>query len=313
MSEQGHYPQRKSFDFHRKTMKDNQLDKSFGIVGALSSVEEHYLHTVGVAGSSPAARTIAPGLTSRDLHGQKMTFRQHAAGAPFGATLLLGLSATCWGQKAIVWVNNYEANTPVYYLKERGPEPSGPVYVELLGGPVGGNLKPVTCDGGIEIKINDWWEFRDVGGGYGGFFDAGLGVVQSVPPGGQADFQLLAWEGSDGFDQATNWGKSEVWTQDVGEWTPGSPPGLTQLLIPNSITVVPHTAPTLLVAKSATAGGVVFSWTVGSESTQLCSVASLGAEATVTVVGSDTGRQAGETVTLAISATKTQEFFFLRR
>jgi hypothetical protein len=27
-------------------------------VGALSSVVEHYLHTVGVAGSSPAARTI---------------------------------------------------------------------------------------------------------------------------------------------------------------------------------------------------------------------------------------------------------------
>jgi hypothetical protein len=27
-------------------------------VGALSSVVEHYLHTVGVAGSKPAARTI---------------------------------------------------------------------------------------------------------------------------------------------------------------------------------------------------------------------------------------------------------------
>src|SRR5665213_3986499 len=33
-------------------------DSSFGC--ALSSVVEHYLHTVGVAGSKPAARTIPP-------------------------------------------------------------------------------------------------------------------------------------------------------------------------------------------------------------------------------------------------------------
>jgi hypothetical protein len=58
--EQGHCSPRESFDFHRKTMNDKQLDKPFGIECALSSVEEHYLHTVGVAGSSPAARTIPP-------------------------------------------------------------------------------------------------------------------------------------------------------------------------------------------------------------------------------------------------------------
>ena len=29
-------------------------------LGALSSVVEHYLHTVGVAGSKPAARTTSP-------------------------------------------------------------------------------------------------------------------------------------------------------------------------------------------------------------------------------------------------------------
>jgi hypothetical protein len=32
--------------------------------GALSSVEEHFLHTEGVAGSSPAARTIVPALAA---------------------------------------------------------------------------------------------------------------------------------------------------------------------------------------------------------------------------------------------------------
>jgi hypothetical protein len=34
---------------------------------ALSSVVEHYLHTVGVAGSKPAARTIFPWFSSKDF------------------------------------------------------------------------------------------------------------------------------------------------------------------------------------------------------------------------------------------------------
>ena len=39
-------------------MKMNDLSKVFADASALSSVVEHYLHTVGVAGSTPAARTI---------------------------------------------------------------------------------------------------------------------------------------------------------------------------------------------------------------------------------------------------------------
>jgi len=58
MSERGHYPSRESLDFHRKTMNYKQLNKSFGIKCAVSSVEEHYLDTVGVTGSSPVSRTI---------------------------------------------------------------------------------------------------------------------------------------------------------------------------------------------------------------------------------------------------------------
>lgn len=42
-------------------MKMNDLSKVFADAGALSSVVEHYLHTVGVAGSKPAARTIFAG------------------------------------------------------------------------------------------------------------------------------------------------------------------------------------------------------------------------------------------------------------
>ena len=39
-------------------MKANVTDGSFSQDCALSSVVEHYLHTVGVAGSKPAVRTI---------------------------------------------------------------------------------------------------------------------------------------------------------------------------------------------------------------------------------------------------------------
>jgi hypothetical protein len=53
-----HSRQRKSFDFLRKTVRPRNSAPSAGVVGALSSVEEHFLHTEGVAGSSPAARTI---------------------------------------------------------------------------------------------------------------------------------------------------------------------------------------------------------------------------------------------------------------
>ncbi len=42
----------------RKTMKNKHFQASFKSGSALSSVEEHFLHTEGVAGSSPAARTI---------------------------------------------------------------------------------------------------------------------------------------------------------------------------------------------------------------------------------------------------------------
>ena len=42
----------------RKTMKNKHLQQSSCVGCALSSVVEHFLHTEGVAGSSPAARTI---------------------------------------------------------------------------------------------------------------------------------------------------------------------------------------------------------------------------------------------------------------
>ena len=45
-------------DFHRTTLEKAERAGVFGSGGAVSSVVEHYLDTVGVAGSNPAPRTI---------------------------------------------------------------------------------------------------------------------------------------------------------------------------------------------------------------------------------------------------------------
>lgn len=49
--------------------------------GALSSVEEHFLHTEGAAGSSPAARTIFRSLRSRfPSRGKRRSFHDWPSG-----------------------------------------------------------------------------------------------------------------------------------------------------------------------------------------------------------------------------------------
>jgi hypothetical protein len=53
--------------FHRKIVK--KTSESFGMSGAVSSVVEHYLDTVGVTGSNPVSRTILPDPNGSCLRG----------------------------------------------------------------------------------------------------------------------------------------------------------------------------------------------------------------------------------------------------
>ena len=52
-------------------METDDSDRPFSGGSALSSVVEHFLHTEGVAGSKPAARTIPPvkDFSTSDDHG----------------------------------------------------------------------------------------------------------------------------------------------------------------------------------------------------------------------------------------------------
>src|SRR5438094_250980 len=56
-------------------MKINGSGRSFRSSSALSSVEEHFLHTEGVAGSSPAARTIPQSKSLTQHRGDHPTLR----------------------------------------------------------------------------------------------------------------------------------------------------------------------------------------------------------------------------------------------
>ena len=46
---------------------------------AISSVVEHYLDMVGVAGSNPASRTISPSTTNFDMSGQTVGANKETA------------------------------------------------------------------------------------------------------------------------------------------------------------------------------------------------------------------------------------------
>lgn len=139
--------------------------------------------------------------------------------AVLASLAVMGSAVECLAA-AIVSLNNYDVNIPIMY---QGPQlVSAPTttYVQLLAGPVGGLLSPVTINattGSIIEGIDD-----------GGFFDAGLGVIHGVTDYAQADFLLRAWIGAATFEAATVSGQSAKWTQATGSWdltspTPGKP------------------------------------------------------------------------------------------
>jgi hypothetical protein len=66
-------------------------------------------------------------------------------------------------------------------------------YVEVLGGPVGGVLIPISFAGTntIRIKLNP-----------DGFFDAGIGVVPGLKDNAVAEFQVRVWRGLPTYELA---------------------------------------------------------------------------------------------------------------
>jgi len=144
---------------------------------------------------------------------------------------------------ATVKLNNYDANTPIYYKTSGALPGSGQkIYVQLLGGPVGGTLTPVKD---VDNSMNIFPLSAP------GYFDQGIGMVSGVTPGGTAQFVLRAWKDAASYDAAAEKGQSAAWTQITGTWNsaavPPQPASGPTLAIPAAV-VISSSGQTPLVA-----------------------------------------------------------------
>lgn len=128
-----------------------------------------------------------------------------------------------------VYLNNYDVNMPVLAV---GGGNAATFYWQVLGGPVAGTLFAIVSGNtGLDVNQQD----------SAGFFDAGAGRIPSVLGGANADFQVLAWQGTptDTFATASIRGSTAVFTQATGVFTPaGTNPqndAPVSLLIPTPI------------------------------------------------------------------------------
>lgn len=131
---------------------------------------------------------------------------------------------------ATVSLNNYDVNRPIYYL---GQLAAGEVRVELLGGPVGGPLRPVVT---ADQDRADLFALSEPG-----YFFGGTGIIEGVRGGETAQFQLRAWYFTDHYETATRRGSTPLFQQPTGRWdstlTPPQVPIGVPLQIPSILVI----------------------------------------------------------------------------
>ncbi len=158
---------------------------------------------------------------------------------PVLMSLLAVASHELRAAQATVLLNNYDAAKVIYYRTVGTLAPTGQqIYMQLMGGPVGGALNPVTVAGStvsiIQLSAP-------------GYFDGGCGVVTGVAPGGQAQFVLRAWKGPSPYATATEKGETAGWTQATGSWNeasvPPMPPSGPVLRMPANLLITTQTVP----------------------------------------------------------------------
>ena len=110
---------------------------------------------------------------------------------------------------ATIGLNNYDSNTPLFYQNLGTLLPLG-YSIQLLGGPLGGDLMPVYLASILKTTVFSLTE--------PGFFDGGICVVPGVEGGTQAQFQLQVWKGGTSYDSATSKAQSSVFQQSTGTW-----------------------------------------------------------------------------------------------
>lgn len=154
-------------------------------------------------------------------------------------------SASCFGAAAVN-LNNYDANTPVFYLAE-GTKAGAGCYIMIS---VGADVIASTGGGNGVFSLAD----------DPGFFDGGIGNIPGIPDNAQATFTARVWKGEGtlgGYASATE--KAEAtWTQATGANSPPNLPAPATLNIPSmTITgVIPE--PTTIALGLIGAAGLLF-------------------------------------------------------
>jgi hypothetical protein len=164
--------------------------------------------------------------------------------------LLLAGSLAARAAQATILLNNYDSGQPAWYgwgdwrppgTPELQLAPREGFWVELLA-----NGQPISATDTKATKFNL---------SEPGFFDAGVGVIPGVAPGGMADFTLRIWKDAPAYEQACSCSIGSIqWRQATGSWNdtaaPPLPPTGPILAIPGQWGVIwiPEPSTALLLA-----------------------------------------------------------------
>ena len=119
------------------------------------------------------------------------------------------------GAQGLVRLNNREAQIPIRLNNEASLAIGDEVFVEILAGPVGGTLAPITSSASVTNRFAL---------GASGWFDGGVGTVPGVPENGLAQFEIRIWRALASYELAHGFGvisgRSTNWIQRVGGGAP---------------------------------------------------------------------------------------------
>jgi hypothetical protein len=146
------------------------------------------------------------------------------------AVLLASASLKCYGDAAL-FLNNYDADKPIFYNVVGTKASGADFFIQVLGGPVGGPLAPIASSAGGD-------KFTLVEAGY---FDGGYGSIPGVADNDQVLLQVRAWKGTTDYAAASERGETVAWQQKAGAAPGGSPPPPptpAALSMPDSVLVI---------------------------------------------------------------------------
>jgi hypothetical protein len=138
--------------------------------------------------------------------------------------LIVALAATslsAMAAQSAITAETFTANKPIYWLASGtlAPDNNG-IFVQVLGGPIGGALAPLTdaLNSPITMSMGE-------GGAGPGFIFGNPSLIPGTDGSANVQLQVIAWKGAATFAAAPYQGQSAVWTQnDASSWTTATPP-----------------------------------------------------------------------------------------